>query len=97
MYTKLMGPTVAAVILAASVSANALTITNRDSVDHTLTMTDLKSERMVTIKPRQSLKDACLSGCNITVDEGKPVHFGMKPQSQALPSSGQTRTTRNLV
>jgi hypothetical protein len=91
MYQKLMVPTVAAVILAASVSANALTVTNRDSVDHTLTMTDLKSERMVTIRPNQSLKDLCLNGCNINVDEGKPVHFGSR--ETVMIESGKLSTT----
>ena len=72
-------------------SAYTLTITNRDTIDHSLTITDFDSERIITIRPNHKLKGLCLSGCSIAVDEGKPVDFSGR--ETVMIKSGNLSTT----
>ena len=75
MLRKLVGVTIAAAILTASGAAHALTITNRDSTEYSLTIVENDAKRSLAIKPEQSLNDLCLEGCTITLGGGDAMDF----------------------
>lgn len=47
----------------------AVTITNRDDQDHTITITEGESKAQHVLKPAQVLTGVCEKGCNLRIDD----------------------------
>lgn len=47
----------------------AVTITNRDDQDHTITITEGESKTQHVLKPAQVLTGVCEKGCNLRIDD----------------------------
>jgi hypothetical protein len=75
MLRYLVGLTAAAIVMATSVSAYALTLTNRDSAVYTMTVVDDQSVQTVTIQPDETMNDLCAQGCTITLGEADSVEL----------------------
>ena len=71
----LLGLAAAAVVMAASASAYALTLTNRDSSEHSFTVVDDESAQTVTIQPNETRNDLCSQGCTISLGETESMEF----------------------
>lgn len=67
--------TTAAVVLAASVSAHAFTLTNWDGRQHTFTIFVEDDEWIVTIQPKETLHHLCVSGCSIAIEYDEEQDF----------------------
>jgi len=75
MFKTLLGVGAAALILAVSGQASALSLTNRDASDHTLKITDSAGTSELVVAPEQTLSDLCQSGCQISLGEGEGMDF----------------------
>jgi len=75
MLKGLLSLTVAAVLIATSVSAQALTLINRDDTHHTFTIYEEDDEWSVTIQPDQTLTHLCRSGCSIALEHDEERDF----------------------
>ena len=71
----LTGPSLAVFMVVVSTPAYALTLTNRDSTEHTVTIIDDQLAHIVTIGPRETVDDLCAKGCTIAVGEGESMAF----------------------
>lgn len=47
----------------------AVTITNRDDLDHTITIIEGEAKTQHVLKPSQSLTGVCEKGCNLRIDD----------------------------
>jgi hypothetical protein len=68
MLTRLVAPLAAAVIIATPVAAYALTVTNRDKLEHTLFILEQDDEWTATVQPGKTLRNLCSSPCSIGID-----------------------------
>src|SRR5262245_14793932 len=55
--------------------AQALKLTNRDTVDQKLTITENSATREQTLKPTESVDGFCASGCTIQIQNGEEYEF----------------------
>jgi hypothetical protein len=60
--------------LAAS-HAEALQITNRDTAEHKLVVTEAGATKDVVLKPSQKLDGFCLKGCTVKTADGEEYEF----------------------
>jgi len=63
-----MIPAVTLAVLATTVAANALTLTNRDRIVHTFTVYEDDDEWIGKIQPSETLSNLCASACSISLD-----------------------------
>jgi hypothetical protein len=63
-----------AVLLAAS-QASALQLTNRDTADHKLVVTENGATQDIVIQPSQMLDSICVKGCTIKMSDGEEYEF----------------------
>ena len=75
MWGKLIDLTAGGAFLAWSSTAYAISITNRDSTDHSFRMSEGVAERTVVIQSNETLDYLCLKGCTITLVEGDPIYL----------------------
>jgi hypothetical protein len=75
MLRQLFGLSVAGAVVAASVTAQAVTFTNRDVSERVLEITEGGTDRSITIKPGETLRDVCPTGCSIASDDGESMDF----------------------
>ncbi|MEQ9641127.1 MAG: hypothetical protein RIM84_13980 [Alphaproteobacteria bacterium] len=75
MFMKLIGPTAMAAVLAASVAAQALTITNRDAADHQVILEDDEGEQTLVVGANASSDAPCPKGCVLILGDGEPMEF----------------------
>ena len=68
MFKSLMIPTVAIAVLATPVTAEALTLMNRDKVEHIFTIYEGNDEWSGKIEPGESLSNLCVSACSLSLD-----------------------------
>lgn len=74
MFRKLMGPAAVAVVLATSVAAQALTVTNRDPSEYTLTVAPTDDEEQsITIAANGAMDVPCAKGCSISIGDEEPM------------------------
>ncbi len=55
--------------------AQALQITNRDTEDHKMTMTEKDKSRDIVVKPSEVLDNVCNAGCTIKMSDGEEYEF----------------------
>ena len=70
-----MGLAAAAAVLASSVAAHALTITNRDPQEHTVTFEDDDGEQSVAVAANSSIEMNCPKGCVVVLGKWDLVEF----------------------
>ena len=75
MLKTTLGLTAAAVVLATSVAAQALTLTNRDATEYTVRISEPENEDMLVIQPEESITDLCYSSCILKLEDGKGMSF----------------------
>lgn len=66
---------VAAAILAGSLPAYALTVTNLDKTAHTLAILEEDDEWSATIQPGETLRNLCVSRCSIALEPDEEADF----------------------
>lgn len=67
MLRTLLGLTVTAAIMASSVAAHAVTVTNRDKTEHTLSILEDDDEWSATVQPGKTLRNLCASPCSVAI------------------------------
>lgn len=67
--------TLCSAALLAATSANALQLTNRDTADHAIVITENGADQNVVVKPSEVLDGFCLSGCTIKTSDGEEYEF----------------------
>ena len=75
MVRTLLSLATAVVILAVSVPAHALTVTNRDKRAHTLAILEQDDEWSATIQPGETLRNLCASPCSIALNPDEESDF----------------------
>jgi hypothetical protein len=55
--------------------AGALQLTNRDTADHKLVVTEKDTEQELVVKPSEILDDICTKGCTIKMSDGEEYEF----------------------
>ncbi|NJM33577.1 MAG: hypothetical protein HC850_01470 [Rhodomicrobium sp.] len=63
-----------AALLAAS-QASALQLTNRDTEDRKITITEKEGSKDLIVKPSQVIDDVCKAGCTIKTADGEEYEF----------------------
>lgn len=63
-----------AALLTAS-QASALQLTNRDTADHKLVVTEKDTTQELIVKPSQVVDDICEKGCTIKMSDGEEYEF----------------------
>lgn len=66
---------VAAVAVFAATSAQAITLTNRDTSEHKLVVVEGEAQKELILQPAQTLKDVCDNGCVIQLTNGEEYEF----------------------
>jgi hypothetical protein len=56
-------------LLSSVTAAHAVSITNRDERDYTVTVIEGEAKADHVLKPSQTLTDICLKGCTIRIDD----------------------------
>ena len=76
MIKILLIPLAASVLFLAG-QAQALTLTNRDSTEQRLQVSDGEEEdsRIVVIEPDQTLENVCIEDCTIALENGTEMTF----------------------
>jgi len=67
--------TLCSAALLAVTSANALQLTNRDTADHAIVITENGADQNIVVKPSEVLDGFCLSGCTIKTSDGEEYAF----------------------
>jgi hypothetical protein len=62
-------------ILAAASQADALQVTNRDTEDHKISVTEKSGTQELTVKASQVLDGICTGGCTIKTQDGEEYEF----------------------
>lgn len=75
MLKTTLGFAAAAAVLATSVAAQALTLTNRDSTEYTVRISEPENEDTLVIQPEESVTDLCYSSCILKLEGGKGKSF----------------------
>lgn len=65
MTPKILGLGTAVAVLAFAFSAHALTVTNRDTTDQSLTIMEGTESSTVSIKPGETMSNLCANGCKV--------------------------------
>ena len=65
-----VGAAASAVVLLACVGASAMTITNRDKTDYTLTVAWGDKDETTVIAAGTTLEHPCQGGCNVSLQDG---------------------------
>lgn len=67
----------------------AVTITNRDDLDHTITIIEGEAKTQHVLKPSQSLTGVCEKGCNIRIDDDdEDDPYQLKPDAAVSIEDG---------
>jgi hypothetical protein len=75
MFKMLRRLLAAGPIMAISVAAHALTLTNQDNSVHTLEILAEDDEWSTTIQPGETLRHLCLSPCSIALGPDEELDF----------------------
>jgi hypothetical protein len=62
-------------LLSSATAAHAVSITNRDERDHTVTIIEGEAKAEHTLKPSQTLTDICLKGCTIRINRSEADEY----------------------
>ena len=62
-------------LLSSSIAAHAVSITNRDERDHTVTIIEGEVKAEHTLQPSQTLTDICLKGCTIRINDSEADEY----------------------
>lgn len=61
--------------LLATSQANAMQLTNRDTADYKLVLTERDTTQEMIVKPSEILDSICLKGCTIKMPDGEEYEF----------------------
>jgi len=70
----------AAALLFTSIAADAASITNRDSKDVKVTISEGETTTEHTIRPTEVLDKVCMSGCIIRLDDGEEDEYEVEAE-----------------
>lgn len=70
----------AAALLFTSVAADAASITNRDSKDVKVTISEGETTTEHTIRPTEVLDKVCMSGCIVRLDDGEEDEYEVEAE-----------------
>ena len=62
-------------LLLSTTAAHAVSITNRDERDHSVTIIEGEAKADHVLKPSQTLADICLKGCTIRINESEDDEY----------------------
>jgi hypothetical protein len=62
-------------LLSSATAAHAVSITNRDERDHTVTIIEGDAKAEHTLQPSQTLNDICLKGCTIRINHSEADEY----------------------
>jgi len=62
-------------LLSSVTAAHAVSITNRDERDHTVTVIEGEAKAEHTLQPSQTLNDICLKGCTIRINNSEADEY----------------------
>jgi len=71
MMTRMTRAIGVIVLLSSATAAHAVSITNRDERDHTVTIIEGETKADHMLKPSQTLTDVCLKGCTIRINDSE--------------------------
>jgi hypothetical protein len=70
----------AAALLMSSIAADAASITNRDTKDVKVTISEGETATEHTIRPMEVLEKVCMSGCIIRLDDGEEDEYEVEAE-----------------
>jgi hypothetical protein len=70
----------AAALLMSSIAADAASITNRDTKDVKVTISEGETTTEHTIRPTEVLEKVCMSGCIIRLDDGEEDEYEVEAE-----------------
>jgi hypothetical protein len=74
--TRLIG---VILLLLSTTAAHAVSITNRDELDHKVTIIEGDKTADHVLKPAQALSDICVKGCTIRLDDAEDDEYVLEP------------------
>lgn len=69
-----------AAVMVTSQAFAAATVTNRDEKNHKITIIEGESKKDYTLKPNEELKDICMSGCVLRLNDSEDDDYQLEPQ-----------------
>jgi hypothetical protein len=75
MPSRLVSMSGAAALLFTSIAADAASITNRDTKDVKVTISEGETSTEHTIRPSEVLDKVCMSGCIVRLDDGEEDEY----------------------
>lgn len=70
----------AAALLVSSIAADAASITNRDTKDVKVTISEGETTTEHMIRPMEVLEKVCMSGCTIRLDDGEEDEYEVEAE-----------------
>ncbi|HJU31008.1 MAG TPA: hypothetical protein VJ740_06130 [Hyphomicrobiaceae bacterium] len=67
-------------LLSGSTAAHAVTITNRDDLDHKVTVVEGDTRTEHVLKPQQVLAGVCLKGCTVHLDDDEEEEYQLEAE-----------------
>lgn len=62
-------------LLLSAPQAHALQLTNRDTADHKIAVTEKAGTREIVVKPAEVVEDLCAAGCTMKMTDGEEYEF----------------------
>jgi len=67
-------------LLSGSTAAHAVTITNRDDLDHKVTVVEGDTRTEHVLKPQQVLAGVCLKGCTVHLNDDEEEEYQLEAE-----------------
>ena len=80
MPSRLISMSGAAALLMTSIAADAASITNRDTKDVKVTISEGETTTEHTIRPSQVLDKVCMSGCVVRLDDNEEDEYEVEAE-----------------
>ena len=88
MPSRLVSMSGAAALLMSSIAAEAASITNRETKDVKVTITEGETTTEHTIRPMDVLDKVCMSGCTVRLDDGEEDEYEVEAEDVVAIEEG---------